>query len=118
MPQSRAPQQSCGRLQASFGGLQSGPPNKKKAASVTLRPLYYPKAIQEQQTQGQSSTDGWIAQVISFVVLEEAQGEVTPARPPTGSGQAWQAGDSWLAPREAPACTESVTPCLPESVDL
>src|SRR5260370_18716007 len=68
MPQSRAPQQSCGRLQASFGGLQSGPPNKKMAASVTLRPLYYPKAIQEQQTQGQSTTGGGTAQVISSVV--------------------------------------------------
>ncbi len=28
------------------------------AASVTLRPLYYPKAIQEQQTQRQSTTGG------------------------------------------------------------
>src|SRR6266849_1516878 len=36
--------------------LQSGPANKKMAASVTLRPLYYPKAIQEQQTQRQSTT--------------------------------------------------------------
>src|SRR6266852_920292 len=36
--------------------LQSGLPNKKMAASVTLRPLYYPKAIQEQQTQRQSTT--------------------------------------------------------------
>src|SRR3979490_2666248 len=40
------------------GGLQSGPANKKMAASVTLRPLYYPKAIQEQQTQKQNTT-GW-----------------------------------------------------------
>src|SRR5437879_10197637 len=29
---------------------------KKWAASVTLRPLYYPTAIQEQQTQKQSTT--------------------------------------------------------------
>src|SRR5713226_6008248 len=36
--------------------LQSGLANKKMAASVTLRPLYYPKAIQEQQTQRQSTT--------------------------------------------------------------
>jgi len=50
---------------------------QKKAASVTLRPLYYPKAIQEQQTQNQSTTGGCIAQVISLVVLEEAREEVT-----------------------------------------
>src|SRR6184192_1667065 len=40
------------------GRPQSGPANKKMAASVTLRPLYYPKAIQEQQTQRQSTTGG------------------------------------------------------------
>jgi len=36
--------------------MQSSLPNKKMAASVTLRPLYYPKAIQEQQTQTQTNT--------------------------------------------------------------
>src|SRR5215472_9305037 len=35
---------------------QRGLPHKKKAASVTLRPLSYPKAIQEQQTQKHSNT--------------------------------------------------------------
>src|ERR1700686_5117780 len=45
------------------GGPQSGPANKKMAASVTLRPLYYPKAIQEQQTQRQRTTGWGIAQV-------------------------------------------------------
>ena len=35
---------------------------KKWAASVTLRPLYYPKAIQEQQTQGQSTTKEYLLQ--------------------------------------------------------
>src|SRR5216684_4127616 len=56
------------------GEPQSGEPNKKMAASVTLRPLYYPKAIQEQQTQRQSTTGCRTAQVISFVVLQEVQG--------------------------------------------
>jgi hypothetical protein len=50
-------------------GLQSGPPNKKKAASVTLRPLYYPKAIQEQQTQRQNTTVRVAMQVVFAVVL-------------------------------------------------
>src|SRR2546430_2460483 len=45
------------------GRPQSGPANKKMAASVTLRPLYYPKAIQEQQTQTQNTTVGRICQV-------------------------------------------------------
>src|SRR6516162_1962641 len=35
---------------------QRGLPHKKKAASVTLRPLSYPKAIQEQQTQKHGNT--------------------------------------------------------------
>jgi len=39
MPQVPSPQQSRGRLQASFGKTASGPANKKMAASVTLRPL-------------------------------------------------------------------------------
>src|SRR5438067_10184751 len=49
-------------------GLQSGLPNKKMAASVTLRPLYYPKAIQEQQTQGQSNTGGSAMHVVRGAV--------------------------------------------------
>src|SRR4029077_6860944 len=48
-------------------GPQSGLPNKKRAASVTLRPLYYPKAIQEQQTQRQSTTGLGTMQVVSAV---------------------------------------------------
>src|SRR4029077_6518524 len=51
------------------GGLQSGPTNKKMAASVTLRPLYYPKAIQEQQTQRQSTTGFGTMQVVFGGVL-------------------------------------------------
>src|SRR5712692_9356573 len=50
------------------GGLQSGLTNKKMAASVTLRPLYYPKAIQEQQTQTQLNTVRAAMQVLCGVV--------------------------------------------------
>src|SRR5437588_57360 len=55
MPRFRAPQQSRGRLQASPGWLQSGQPRKKKAASVTLRPLPYLKAIQTRATNASRS---------------------------------------------------------------
>src|SRR6266436_6848900 len=51
------------------------------AASVTLRPLYYPKAIQEQQTQGQSTTGRGTAQVISFVVHCAGQSAFAPEAP-------------------------------------
>src|ERR1700682_6371482 len=54
------------------GGPQSGPANKKMAASVTLRPLYYPKAIQEQQTQRQSTTIWGAMQGVFGVVLWSA----------------------------------------------
>src|SRR6266566_5723171 len=54
------------------GRPQSGPANKKMAASVTLRPLYYPKAIQEQQTQGQDTTVGGICQVNFLSLLAQA----------------------------------------------
>src|SRR5438132_13112917 len=37
------------------GGPQSGPANVKMAASVTLRRLYYRKAIQEQHTQNHTT---------------------------------------------------------------
>ncbi len=50
------------------GSLQSSAPNKKMAASVTLRPLYYPKAIQEQQTQRQSTTVWLVMQAVFRVV--------------------------------------------------
>jgi len=39
-----------------------------------LRPLYYPKAIQEQQTQIQSITGGEAMQVVSGGVLFGARG--------------------------------------------
>src|SRR6266481_6232347 len=64
------------------GEPQSGLANKKMAASVTLRPLYYPKAIQEQQTQGQSTTGGGTAQVISFVVYCATQSAFVPKASP------------------------------------
>src|SRR5690349_12438519 len=44
------------------------------AASVTLRPLYYPKAIQEQQTQWQSNTGREGMQVFYGGVLWRTQG--------------------------------------------
>src|SRR5260370_3417753 len=36
--------------------LQNGLPNKEMAARRTLRPLYYPKPRQRQQTQSQNTT--------------------------------------------------------------
>src|ERR1700730_2766686 len=47
-------------LRARKAGAQS----KKKAASLTSRPLYNPKAIQEQQTQKQNSTPGRFLQMV------------------------------------------------------
>src|SRR5438477_6300863 len=55
--------------------LQSSLPNKKMAASVTLRPLYYPKAIQEQQTQIQTTTGWEVMQGVSGGVLGGVQGK-------------------------------------------
>src|SRR6266851_8533731 len=65
---------------------QSGLPNKKMAASVTLRPLYYPKAIQEQQTQRQSTT-----------VLGIRQGEFLSLWGQSVRGGGWQ--ESTIAKR-------------------
>ena len=62
------------------------------AASVTLRPLYYPKAIQEQQTQGQTSTGGEGMQVFYGGVLFGARGR----------------GGTWGVVRAAPPAAESV----------
>jgi hypothetical protein len=45
---------------------------KKWAASVTLRPLYYPKAIQEQQTQRQSTT--------TLGTMQGVLGDMSPKR--------------------------------------
>src|SRR5947207_6149210 len=45
------------------------------AASVTLRPLYYPKAIQEQQTQGQNNTGGLVKQEVFGGVLWHTTGD-------------------------------------------
>src|SRR6202007_2458963 len=62
MPQVPSPSTEPRPSSSFVRGPQSGLPNKKMAASVTLRPLYYPKAIQEQQTQRQATTGCGILQ--------------------------------------------------------
>src|SRR5882724_553457 len=61
---------------------------QKKAASLTSRPLYNPKAIQEQQTQKQSTTERYFLQVfflirysLVFMRLRQSLAGIPPGTP-------------------------------------
>src|SRR5712664_2809520 len=129
MPRFRAPQQSRGRLQASFEKTAKRSTEQKNGRKCDLATALLPKG-DTRATNAKAGYHGWgeDARGLWGGVLECKRGEVVrdwwentvsrPRRQKTSPGRLTLTGDARSGVEESRACSESVTPSLPESVDL